>query len=188
MPGLVTRGYGTGGPLVTRGLGFGPVPPGLLLPVSWFLVLQPGGVLGAANTDLIAAIYNYWYSNPTLTTAFPGGLKVRQSEFGTALPRCVVFKVGKTPSAYTTGDDYTFTQLVQFSIFASNYEDSRDKGYLVQNTYHKRLLTFANGYALAAFAGEPMEMPPEVAPGASEEFQHVVEVKYVVGRSVPLGA
>jgi hypothetical protein len=25
-----------------------PVPPGLLLPVSWFLVLQPGGVLGSA--------------------------------------------------------------------------------------------------------------------------------------------
>jgi hypothetical protein len=48
MPGLVTRGYGTDGPLVTRGLGFGPVPPGLLLPVSWFLVLQPGGVLGSA--------------------------------------------------------------------------------------------------------------------------------------------
>jgi hypothetical protein len=177
MPGLVTRGYGTGGPLVTRGLGFGPVPPGLLLPVSWFLVLQPGGVLGAQNTDLIAAIYNYWYSNPTLTTAFPGGLKVRQSESGTTYPRAVVFKVGKTPSAYTTGDDYTFTQLVQFSIYA-----------IGPDAYEERLLTFANGYALAAFAGEPMEMPPEVAPGASEEYQHVVEIKYVVGRSVPLGA
>jgi hypothetical protein len=162
------------------------LPPGYL-PTGYL----PTGYLPESvtlPTDLLAAIYNYWYSNPTLTAAFPGGLKIRQSEFGTALPRAVVYKVNMPAAAYTTGDDYTFTQLVQFSIFASNYEDSRDRAYDVQEAYHKRLLTFANGYTLAAFAGEPLEMPPEVAPGASEEFQHVVEVKYIVGRSVPLGA
>jgi hypothetical protein len=161
----------------------GPTPFGL-----YVFAVMPAPASVVLPDDLIDAIYQYWIANTDLTAAFPGGLKVRQSEFGAPLPRAVVFSVGNTPSEYTTGDGYVFRKLVQFSIFASNYEDSKRLAYLVQRKYHKNLLAFAIGYTMAAFAGEPMEMPPEVAPGASEEYQHVVEVRYVLGRSLGTAA
>jgi hypothetical protein len=164
----------------------GPTPFGLDL----FAVLSAGAAQPLA-TGLLGAIYQYWYSNASLKAAFPGtdglgagALKIRQSEFGAPLPRAVVFKVSIPPASYTTGDSYTFIQLVQFSVFAATFEDSEAKAYVVQQAFHKHLFTFANGYVMAAFAGEPVEMPPEVAPGASEEYHHVVEVKYVIGRSL----
>jgi hypothetical protein len=190
MPGLVTRGYGTGGPLVTRGLGFGPVPPGLLLPVSWFLVLQPGGVLGAQNTDLIAAIYNYWYSNPTLTSAFPGqdgsgarAFMIDESDFNTPLPRAVLTEVGSN-SRYTPKGSNLEHPVLQFSIYAADWETARSLGYKVRNAYHLVPLSFVNGYYMAGVAGPLKTMVSGPGPlGVAQEYQTIIELSYTLART-----
>jgi hypothetical protein len=163
-----------------------PTPFGLDL----FAIMPAPAAAGTLANDYLDAIYAYWYTDPALTTAFPGtdglgadAFKVDESNYGCPLPRAVVVEIGSRDTETPSGSRIEHP-AVQFSVYADNYEDARRLGYLVQETYHKRTLAFGNGYQMAGVARPLKTMNSGPGPGAAEVYQTVFDAQYTIGRYI----
>jgi hypothetical protein len=159
--------------------------PGVYVPVGWYFFGGPAAVV-SQGADLIEAIVRFGRTDGDLRLAFPTNaqFEAAQSNPNTPLPRVVVDDISDQPPMLTTGPSRVTGKLVQFSVFAGTFPQSRALARLIRNKYHRRFLYFQDGYLMNASARDPLFSPPEPGTGSTTSFQNIVEVFYTIGNEI----